>query len=130
MISETKLDSSFPQTRFCMNVFSKPQKVERNSKGGGTLLYIREGIISKSKPVSLNSNNLEYLPADINLRKRKWLLFGWDNLHKCFSKDFHTAVSKEIDSTSSRYENFLIVGEYGCEIHAQTMSSFGQIYNF
>ena len=57
-----------------MNAFPKPQKFERNSKGGGTLLYIRQGIIYKSKPVLLNSNNLEHLLPDINLRNWKWLL--------------------------------------------------------
>ena len=31
-ISETKLNSSFPQTQSCMNDFSKPYKVDGNNK--------------------------------------------------------------------------------------------------
>ena len=44
-----------------MSGFSKPHRVERNNKGLGILLYITEEIISKSMPISFNSNDLEYL---------------------------------------------------------------------
>ena len=67
-ILETNLDSSFPQTQFCMNGFSKL------NSGGGTVLYITVGIIFKSIQVSFNSNNLENLLIEINLRKKNWLL--------------------------------------------------------
>ena len=67
-----------------MNSISKPYRVDSNSKEGGILLYITEGIISKSIPDSLNSNNLEYLLVEINLRKKKWLLVCCYNPHKKF----------------------------------------------
>ena len=40
MISETKLDSSFPNAQFYMKSYSKPYKLDRNSKGGGIILYV------------------------------------------------------------------------------------------
>ena len=46
-ISETELDASFPKTQFYMNGFSKPYRVDRKNKGGGILLYMRRGVISK-----------------------------------------------------------------------------------
>ena len=67
-----------------MNSISKPYRVDSNSKEGGILLYITEGIISKSIPDSLNSNSLEYLLVEINLRKKKWLLVCCYNPHKKF----------------------------------------------
>ena len=33
--SETKLDSTFPSTKFLINCFSAPHQLDRNSKGGG-----------------------------------------------------------------------------------------------
>ena len=71
-------------TQYLMNSISKPYRVDSNSKEGGILLYITEGIISKSIPDSLNSNNLEYLLVEINLRKKKWLLVCCYNPHKKF----------------------------------------------
>ena len=61
------------------------------------LLYVREGIKSKSIPVSFNSNTLEYLLVEITLRKKKWLLVCCYNPHRSFSEDFLAALSKEID---------------------------------
>ena len=86
VISQNKLISSFPQMQFCMSGFSKPYIVDRNNKAGNILLYIREGITSKSIPVLFNSNNLEYLLVEISLRKKKWLLFCSYNLRKSFGK--------------------------------------------
>ena len=40
MISKTKLDSSSPLFQFCMDVFSKLYKVDRNNKGGGLFIII------------------------------------------------------------------------------------------
>ena len=45
MLSETKLDSTFPSTQFLINDFSIPHRFDRNSKDGGILLYVRDKII-------------------------------------------------------------------------------------
>ena len=46
MISETKLDDSFPTAQFLLHGFREPYRLDRNSKGGGIMLYIREDIPS------------------------------------------------------------------------------------
>ena len=45
MISETKLDSSFPDAQFYMKSYSKPYRLDRNSKGGSIILYVREDVL-------------------------------------------------------------------------------------
>ena len=42
LISETKLDDSFPTAQFLIKGFSAPYRFDRNSKGSALLLYIRE----------------------------------------------------------------------------------------
>ena len=79
--------------------------------------------------VSFNSNNLEYLLVEINLRKKKWLVCCYSP-HRSFSKDFLTAISKGIDWLSSRFEKFLIIGDYNCEIHEESIYNFWQICDF
>ena len=44
MISETKLDQSFPVNHFMINGFSAPFLLDQNDKGGGIILYFREDI--------------------------------------------------------------------------------------
>ena len=38
MISETKIDESFPLGQFKVNGFNKPFRLDRNIKGGGIML--------------------------------------------------------------------------------------------
>ena len=71
LISETKLDDSFLIAQFQMKGFSVPYRYDRNEKGGGLLLYIREDIqskllISKSK---CNAVNIRKRIARITLTK-------------------------------------------------------------
>ena len=47
MISETKIDASFPIGHFLLNGYSTPFRLDRNAHGGGILLYIWEDIPSK-----------------------------------------------------------------------------------
>ena len=47
MVSETKLDSSFPQAQFRIEGYAPPFRYDRDSHGGGILLFIREDIPTK-----------------------------------------------------------------------------------
>ena len=47
MVSETKLDSSFPQAQFRMEGYALPFRYDRSSHGGGFLLFIWEDISTK-----------------------------------------------------------------------------------
>ena len=47
MISETKLDESFPPSHFFLDGYSVPFRLHRNGNGGGILLYIRDDLPSK-----------------------------------------------------------------------------------
>ena len=73
MISEAKLDQGFPTNQSRINSFSAPFRLDRNDKGGGIILYIREDITSRL--VSTESSQVEGFFVEINLRnKKKWLL--------------------------------------------------------
>ena len=47
VITETKLDDTFTSTQFYMEGFKTPIRLDRNSFGGGIVIYIRENIPSK-----------------------------------------------------------------------------------
>ena len=68
LISETKTDSSFPTAQFKIEGHTT-YKLDRNSNGGGILLYVREDIPS----TLLNTELLiEGFCIEINIRKKKW----------------------------------------------------------
>ena len=81
LISENKLDDSFPSGQFKICGFSMPCRYDRNSMGGGLLIYIRDDIPAKLLKHDFGTN-IENLSVEINLRKRKWFFNGSYNPHK------------------------------------------------
>ena len=47
MISETKVDYSFPDGRFFLDGFGTPFRLDRNRNCGGIMLFIRNDIRAK-----------------------------------------------------------------------------------
>ena len=53
MISETKLDSTFPSNQFTIEGYAAPIRFDRNGRGGIIILYIREDIPARLLKTSL-----------------------------------------------------------------------------
>lgn len=68
MISETKLDNSFPQNQFVLEGFNQPYRLDRDSNGGGILVFIRNDI--PSKLITNIDTPIECIFIEINLRKK------------------------------------------------------------
>ena len=71
MITETKIDSSFPKAQFKIKGFSMPFRLDRNRFGGGVLIYIPEDIPCKQLTKHKLPNDVEGIFIEINLRKVK-----------------------------------------------------------
>ena len=75
LITETKLDNTFPDSQFIMQGFSKPFRNDRNRKGGGLMIFVREDIPCKKINIDFPSD-IECIALEINFRKEKWLFIG------------------------------------------------------
>ena len=104
-------------------------RLDRNSKGGGIILYDREDIPSKLINSSCTNHGKEYFLVELNLRKQKWLIICNYNPHKTRIKGYLECISKEIDSHSSKY-NFLLLGDFNSKPTEEAIKGFCQIYNF
>ena len=71
VITESKLDSSFPNAQFMIDGFSEPYRMDRNRHGGGALIYVREDIPSKKLTKHVFPDDIEGIFIEINLRKCK-----------------------------------------------------------
>ena len=47
MISETKIDETFPARQFYIDGYTPPYRLDRNCNGGGLMMFVREDIPSK-----------------------------------------------------------------------------------
>ena len=126
MISETKLDPSFPNGQFHIHGFSEPYRFDRNGNGGGILLYIREDIPSK---VILTKMTIEGFFVEINLRKKKWVFCCTYNPKTSLISKHLNEIGKNLDLLLSKYDNFMLIGDLNAEPSEATVSDFCEIYN-
>ena len=70
MVSETKLDETFPEGQFLMDGFIPPYRMTKNTNGGGIALYVREDIQSRQISFKNDGNDIEHFFVEINLHKK------------------------------------------------------------
>ena len=70
MISETKLDESFPVSQFLIPGFENPIPLDWSSSGGGIMLYIRKGIHFKLLESSGLSTSTESFLVEVKINKK------------------------------------------------------------
>ena len=68
VITEIKLDSTFPTSQFLIEGYNKPY---RNRNGGSVLIYVREDIPSKPLMDHKLQHNIEGMFFELKLRKNK-----------------------------------------------------------
>ena len=115
VLTETKLDNTFPTAQFLVNGFSEPCQLDRNRIGSGVIIYIREDISNKRLDKHVFPYDVEDLFVELDFRKCKWLLFG--TYHPPSQADIYYCdyLNKPFD-TYSIYEKCLLVRDFNAEI--------------
>ena len=72
VITQTKIDGTFPLGQFYVEGFTMPYSLDRNCNGRGVIIYVREDIPSKKHKLP---QDVEGVFVELNFRKIKWLLF-------------------------------------------------------
>ena len=84
MISKTKIDESFPEKNFLIQGFSTPYRLDRDSKIGEIMLYVRADI--PSNLLALQGKPIESPFIELNLQNTKIPINCSDTLHKSEEK--------------------------------------------
>ena len=123
VLTETKLDDSFPNVQFLVDGFSEPYRYDRNRNGGGIMIYIRDNIPSKLLEKHKFHDDMEGLFVELNFRKVKWLLLG--TYHPPSQNDIYyfNQLDKAID-TYNNYEKILLIGDFNAETTEPCLESF------
>ena len=82
LISKTKMDDSFPTEQFIIEGYSTIYWLDRNDRGAGILLVVKENLLSTGLDKYCFPNGIEIFCIELNLRKKKWLFFCCYNPHK------------------------------------------------
>ena len=115
IVTETKLDSNFPTSQFIIDGYSEPYCFDRNRNGVGVFIYIREDIPSKLLADHKLPHDIEGIFVELNLRKKKWLLFGSYQPPSQSDEYFFHQVKKGLDMYSKFYERYILIGDFNAE---------------
>ena len=131
VITESKLDESFTTQQFAIEGYLLPYRIDRNENaGGGVIIYVREDIPCRELITFSENSNMEGIFLEINLRKTKWLIFGGYNNNKLNIDIFLGKLGPILEQFISKYDNFLLLGDFNSETTEISMSEFCDIYNF
>ena len=129
LISETKLDDTFPLNQFILKGFTPPYRIDRTAHAGDLMLFVREDIPSKLLTNINPSCDIENIFFEINLRSKKWLISGSYNPNVSHIQNHTVNFSKNLDFYSSKYENFIVIGDFNAEMTNNYLEEFCASYN-
>ena len=133
VITETKLDNTFPEKQFYIPGYKKPFRKDRNKNGGGVMIYVREDIPSDILVKHSIEENIEAIFVEINLRKNKLLLVG--TYHSTNAKygttdeEYFKQIGLALDVYSSTYDKFLLAGDFNVKEENDTLDEFLEDYH-
>ena len=127
LISDSKLDDSFPEGQFIIDGYYAPFRFDRHGNGGGLLLYVREDI--PAKVLHSDFPAAEKFYAEIILHKQRWLINCSYNPHKNNICRNLEVVTKTLDSYYSRHKNVIFLGHFKAGVLETPMTSFCKSYN-
>ena len=111
LVTESKLDSSFPDSQFSIPGCRIVRK-DQNRNGGGILFYINEGIpfkVIKSKQLP---GNLEILKLEIILDKMKILLMELYKPPSFNEKHFLFDLNNAYNFFCTAFQNITLIGKF------------------
>ena len=115
IIQETKLDNTFPNGQFLLEGYLPPFRKDRDSRGGGVLVFVKDNIPAKVLNNHILPNDIEGILVELNMKNNKWLLFGTYHPPGQCSKYYFNEVSKLLNTHASNYDNYILIGDFNSE---------------
>ena len=106
-VGETKLDDSFSNSQCILENFQLLSfRRDRNSKGGGKLVYVKQGIIAK-RLENLETKFSETICIELTISKKKWrALFAYMPQTLFFEE-----ISISLCHIVNEYDKYIIAGD-------------------
>ena len=126
LVSETRIDSSFPNSQFHLAGY-RMFRHDRDSFGGGLCMYVNESI--PVKQLNSHKDDSETLFLEINLRLKKRLI-GGTYKHPDQSKSvFLESLSKNLSMYLDTSENVILSGDFNMTPEERNLQLFADSFN-
>ena len=133
VLNETKLSEEVNAGVLSYFGFHPPFRMDRNKNGGGVIVFVRSNIPCRLLQKHNFTKNVEGMFLEINLRKKKILLFAvYHSTHEvygCGDIDFLDQLSLCFD-VYSNYDRILCAGDFNIVETNTNFSEFLNTHNF
>ena len=122
MISETKVDESFPNQQFKINGYKMFRK-DRYRFDGGLMFYVNEQIPSKVLSLESIPMDIELILLEFTVKNRRWLCVGIYRLPSQNKKYFTDHLSKTLGRLSRQYDKTVLIGDFNLAIDNKSLKN-------
>ena len=123
LLSETKIDDSFPNSQFYAEGFKMYRK-DRTKTGGGLLLYVNENLPGKIINSYKFKENSEIIVFEFSVSNKKWLLLGNYRPPSQNDLSFISELNLALNFFSPIYENFVLLGDFNLSSENPNFKNF------
>ena len=127
LLSETKIDESFPNQQFNISNY-KTFRRDRNKHGGGLLFDINENIPCKLINDEIIPSDIEMIMFEFLVKTRKWLCIGLYKSPSQNENSFLDIFSKVLIKHTCQYENIMI-GDFNLTFNNKNLPLFMNKFN-
>ena len=128
LISESKLDSSFPNSQFKIygyEIFRRDQ----SRYDWGLLLYVNEEIPCNFWNQQTSSSSMEIIAMPFFQTKRKWLLLGIYKPPKQDNSEFLETMNVLWKGYTETYENIITLRDFNMTVENPKLRGFMQLHD-
>ena len=118
VLSETKLNDSFPSAQFDMSGYEIRARRDRDGMGGGIMEYVRRGVICK-RLKDFETTISESICSELLISKKKWFCMSiyrppnYNNLSTFFDE-----ITLSLNKAALKFENFIVMGDFNMDANA------------
>ena len=126
VISETKLDYSFPESQFKIPGYSSPIRLDRDQNCGGIMVFVHKDITAKF--LSFEDKPIKALFIELHFGKKKGLLGCSYNPNKNNISNDLQRLRNSLDLYSAKYENIILIWDFNLSPEDPHMERFCEQY--
>ena len=129
VLSETKLDESFPNAQFNLDGYELGARRDRYKNGGGLIMFVKRGIICK-RISDFELSFSECICSELTISKSRWICFSI-----CRPPDpgnlsiFFEELSESLRKAILKYQN-IVMGDFNIDLKINLVLISTSLANF
>ena len=130
VLSEAKLDDSFPSAQFYIENFEIRNWRDRDKNGGELIEFVGNGFITK-KIKEYETKVRETIASEFTISKKKWFCLSVYRPPTSTNLDiFFEELTNSLSKAVNEYDNLIVMGDFNVDLNKTDCIDFGKLEEF